>query len=47
MTGNVPIWVGVTVVCVTMPLTASCFIRHSGTQNEWMTSFDVISKAIV
>ena len=28
------------------PLTASCFIRHSGTQNEWITSFEVIMNSI-
>ncbi len=46
-TGKVPSLVGFTVVSVVMPWTASCFIRHSGTQNEWMTSLEVISKRIV
>ena len=42
MTGNVPVRVGVTTSELTWPGTASCFCESCGTQNEWMTSFDVI-----
>ena len=42
MTGNVPVRVGVTTSVLYSPGTASCFCESSGTQNEWMTSFDVM-----
>jgi len=32
----------VTTIEVVWPGTASCFWENSGTQNEWMTSFEVI-----
>src|ERR671922_3047458 len=37
-TVNVPSLLGVTTTFVPTPGTASFFIRHSGTQKEWMTS---------
>ena len=46
MTSYSPTCVGSTTVRVVTPLTASCFIRHSGTQNEWITSFEVIMNSI-
>ena len=39
MTVNVPSFVGVTITFVVIPGTASFFMRHCGTQKEWMTSF--------
>ena len=44
MTGNVPVRVGVTTSVLSLPGTASCFCESSGTQKEWMTSFDVMSQ---
>src|SRR5215210_6007336 len=41
MNGKLPSFVGVTVISVRSPGTASCFCRNSGTQNEWMTSREV------
>src|SRR5581483_768248 len=43
ITGNVPVRVGVTTIELCSPGTASCFCESCGTQNEWMTSFDVMS----
>src|SRR5712691_11096097 len=45
--GYVPILFGVTVRCVTIPGTASCFCPNSGTQKEWMTSSARIVKCTV
>ena len=42
MSGNFPVFVGVTMIFCSVPGTTSCFTRHSGTQNEWMTSSAVI-----
>src|SRR5207245_1460120 len=41
MTGNLPTLFGVMCSVGWMPGTVSCFWLHSGTQKEWMTSFDV------
>ena len=41
MTGNRPSFVGVMWSVGWMPGTVSCFWPHSGTQNEWITSFAV------
>ena len=37
---------GVTLIVVVMPRTASFFTLHSGTQNEWMTSLDVSTSSV-
>jgi hypothetical protein len=41
ITGKRPILFGVMWSVGWMPGTVSCFWLHSGTQNEWMTSFEV------
>src|SRR5689334_11815611 len=41
MTGKRPVRSGVMCSVGWMPGTVSCFWPHSGTQKEWMTSFDV------
>ena len=46
MTVYVPAFVGVTATVVVMPRTASCFTRHSGTQKEWMTSFELRTSSV-
>ena len=47
MTGNVPSCVGVTMSVRRDPRDGVLLHRHSGTQKEWMTSFDVISNSTV
>src|SRR6266540_4813037 len=42
ITGYVPTWSGVMCSVGWIPGTTSCFWRNSGTQKEWITSFDVI-----
>jgi hypothetical protein len=42
----VPILSGVTTISVVWPGTASCFCENWGTQNEWMTSLEVISSFV-
>src|SRR5579862_2926044 len=46
MTGNVPVRVGVTTILLCSPGTASCFCSSWGTQNEWITSFEVMSRTV-
>ena len=46
MTGKLPVRVGVTIRLLCSPGTASCFCESSGTQNEWMTSFAVMSSFV-
>src|SRR5579884_987908 len=47
MTGNVPVWIGVTTIVLNWPGTASCFCDSTGTQKEWMTSFDVMRNFVL
>src|SRR5712691_1348924 len=44
MTGYVPIRSGVMCSVGWMPGTTSCFCENCGTQNEWMTSLDVMCR---
>jgi hypothetical protein len=46
ITWKVPIRSGVITAVVVIPGTLSFLIRHSGTQNEWITSWECILKTI-
>ena len=47
ITGNVPVSTGVMTSRLCWPGTASCFCASCGTQKEWMTSFEVMSRIVL